>query len=186
MTLAVFSVSRSGRASGAFELGVVPKTLGAPALTYPGAYSGLGLDAQLDYYVNGTDFGIIAGVLSQGTGKLETIRGRYYFYGHAQTAHMDSTAKVSSVLVTETKSRGLYVEFGAVSFQLSKITAATSTAPSFQVSTLDFGAVAALGLEQPLLWGTFLGIKANLFNSLGSTSLNMIAFEVAIGLPVAF
>ncbi len=178
------SHGRLAWASGAIELLAAPITLGAPTTTYPNAFSGVGLGAQLDYYVNLTPWGIVGGILSQGNGKLEYLSAKYYFIGHPQFERMGSEAKATSSLVTESKSRGFYAEIGVAPYQLTSDT--TTSSASIQQSISGVGAIGSLGLEQPFFWGTFVGLKADFFSSLGSTSVDIIVFNVAVGIPFSF
>jgi hypothetical protein len=173
-------------ASGAVEVIVAPVTFGSPTLTYPNAFAGTGLGIQADYFFNDTSFGVNAGALSEGQGQFEWIRGRYYLIGHPQLAGPSSLEDFK----VESKSRGLYAEVGLAAYQVTvdlSTTSNTGVITQLQTTTSGVGGVGALGFEQPFIWGTYIGLRADILTSLGSPSpFSVVLMEVTLGVPIPF
>ena len=179
------AMGSSAWASGAIEAGVSAVTIGSPsATTYPGAFTGTGIEIQLDYFFNNSAWGLSLGALNEGNGKLETMRGRYYFLGHAQPPPVTGEEEKTGTVVLQPKTRGVYVEAGLGIFQLTQTT--MSASQTGQQTTAGEGGLVAIGLEQPLFSSFFFGLRATLFSSFGSVSVNPVFGEILVGVPFGF
>jgi hypothetical protein len=193
---ALFVFSGPAMAAGALEAGISPITIGSPssssssssssstASTSGGAFSGMGVEIQLDYFINNSPWGLSVGALSEGGGNLESLRGRFYFLGHAQPAPPPGEEEKTGTVVLQPKTRGAYVEAGVGIFQITQTV--SSTAQTGSQTTAGTGGLAAVGFEQPLFSSFYVDFRATAFSSFGSYSLNPVFAEVLVGVPFAF
>jgi hypothetical protein len=157
VALFTFLFCACAQASGALEAGISPIAFNAPNATlYPQAFSGSGVELQLDYYVNNTPWGFNLGILSDGAGKIESARVRYYFFGHPQLASPSAEERKSAQILLEPKTRGLYIEGGLGSFQIDESIASSNGGTPTQQTTAGLGGIAAVGVEQPLFSNFFI------------------------------
>lgn len=171
-------VGTQAHASGAIEADVLPTSLGAPTTTYPNAFSGAGVGIQADYFFDNTPLGVTAGFFTEGKGTYQSLCVRYYLMGHPQFAAPSSLENVQ----VESRSRGLFVEAGFAPYQITSTPVSGTT-----VTTSGVGIVGGVGLEQPFVWGTFLGLHVDMLSSAGSTpSFSVTLIGVSLGIPISF
>jgi hypothetical protein len=172
VALFTFLFCACAQASGALEAGISPIAFN--------------VELQLDYYVNNTPWGFNLGILSDGAGKIESARVRYYFFGHPQLASPSAEERKSAQILLEPKTRGLYIEGGLGSFQIDESIASSNGGTPTQQTTAGLGGIAAVGVEQPLFSNFFIGLRLTLFSSFNSTPVNPFFGEVLVGIPIGF
>ncbi len=153
-----------------------------PNTDNPGAFDGTGWDFTAGYIFPDPTYAASLDYLSQGLGTLTTADFRYYFAGQAQTRPVspNSSDRNKPTTIINDKHAGFYLEGGPGLFTVTRTIDSTATE-----TISGMGIHFAAGLEFPLFWNLYLGIRTDYFSSVSATAHDIFT-AVGIGLPLSF